>query len=577
MQPAPTRIWLTGEITVRRVRKEHWLIQVLNAAAAAQNAEVDRWQRSKRLRDVRCCQMRWHDQFSGAVTAAVAVSGSGRRVQWAVCADAEHGWVPQSESPVRRVGLLSADTALEVVCDPSGLPSGNAGMMLAPEDRDFADEDVAASVAGSLTDPARSVGVLVGSVAQFKTQRIERVWARLDEAQWPGLLAVVLASPDGRQELNGWLGQQPIPAQGGARYFPPPGELGNQVLAAEEFHRSERIQALVAAALASRAGAVPPVLASCAADVLPEPRPTPAPLVPAVSDSRADPATLQSVRRELAAATDSNAELEQRVEQLRQQCQALRAERDQARDEVAALRHQPAARELLAEVKTLRARNEALQAEVDLWQEANDDTEADRDRLRVQVSVLMGRLGKLDPAAAAEPTDAPDITHGSFEELLAAPFPDVQITAELAPALRLDADPKAAIYRRKTLIALRTLSAYAQAKRQRRREGQAAGPEMANVLSFLQSQHPGGLISARLVSLTESETVVNSARFSSERVFRVPPEVEPTGEAMFVSHIRIGSGRNLAPRLHFLDDTDGVTGKVYVGYVGPHLPNTKTN
>jgi hypothetical protein len=31
-----------------------------------------------------------------------------------------------------------------------------------------------------------------------------------------------------------------------------------------------------------------------------------------------------------------------------------------------------------------------------------------------------------------------------------------------------------------------------------------------------------------------------------------------------------------APRLHFLDDTDR-TGHVYVGYLGAHLPTSKTN
>jgi hypothetical protein len=43
------------------------------------------------------------------------------------------------------------------------------------------------------------------------------------------------------------------------------------------------------------------------------------------------------------------------------------------------------------------------------------------------------------------------------------------------------------------------------------------------------------------------------------------------------AHIRIGSGKPPAPRMHFHDDTSGSTGKIYVGHLGPHLPNYQTN
>jgi hypothetical protein len=29
--------------------------------------------------------------------------------------------------------------------------------------------------------------------------------------------------------------------------------------------------------------------------------------------------------------------------------------------------------------------------------------------------------------------------------------------------------------------------------------------------------------------------------------------------------------------MHFHDDTNGATGKIYVGHLGPHLPNYQTN
>lgn len=41
------------------------------------------------------------------------------------------------------------------------------------------------------------------------------------------------------------------------------------------------------------------------------------------------------------------------------------------------------------------------------------------------------------------------------------------------------------------------------------------------------------------------------------------------------AHLKIGGGNTIAPRLHFYDDCPR-SGKVYVGYLGPHLRNTLT-
>lgn len=72
---------------------------------------------------------------------------------------------------------------------------------------------------------------------------------------------------------------------------------------------------------------------------------------------------------------------------------------------------------------------------------------------------------------------------------------------------------------------------------------------------------------------TESSQTVN--QFGHHRVFPVPTTVNPAGKIMMLAHIRLGQANTLAPRLHYYDDVDG-TGKIYIGYIGPHLPNTKT-
>ena len=61
------------------------------------------------------------------------------------------------------------------------------------------------------------------------------------------------------------------------------------------------------------------------------------------------------------------------------------------------------------------------------------------------------------------------------------------------------------------------------------------------------------------------------------RRFRVPSAISATGSAMMWAHVKIGNSGQTAPRLHYFDDTSGPTGAVIVGYIGPHLRNTRSS
>jgi hypothetical protein len=74
----------------------------------------------------------------------------------------------------------------------------------------------------------------------------------------------------------------------------------------------------------------------------------------------------------------------------------------------------------------------------------------------------------------------------------------------------------------------------------------------------------------------ESEDVRNNARLSAARMFTVPEEVEPGGEVFMGAHFRIAKAGMVSPRMHYFDAT-AIDGKVYVGYIGPHLPTKMTN
>lgn len=73
------------------------------------------------------------------------------------------------------------------------------------------------------------------------------------------------------------------------------------------------------------------------------------------------------------------------------------------------------------------------------------------------------------------------------------------------------------------------------------------------------------------VASGESATVQNNDEMRRRRVFPVPKSVDARGETEMFAHVKLGVGSTF-PRLHFIEHK----GTVYVGYIGPHLPNTKT-
>lgn len=82
------------------------------------------------------------------------------------------------------------------------------------------------------------------------------------------------------------------------------------------------------------------------------------------------------------------------------------------------------------------------------------------------------------------------------------------------------------------------------------------------------------------LAMRESESVESNERLRKQRVLPVATEVDPSGRTLMWAHLKIAEGGGpLAPRVYFHDDTRGSTGKVHVGFVGPHryMENTKTN
>ncbi|MFF3589043.1 hypothetical protein ACFYYI_18050 [Streptomyces sp. NPDC002387] len=104
----------------------------------------------------------------------------------------------------------------------------------------------------------------------------------------------------------------------------------------------------------------------------------------------------------------------------------------------------------------------------------------------------------------------------------------------------------------------------------------ADGSSSGDFLSWCKSEASSAFpFPAAKVAMRESDTVARNGKLRVDRMLPVPKAVDPSGKVFMQAHLKVGGGNTIAPRLHFYDDGPR-SGKVYVGYLGPHLRNTLT-
>ncbi|MFE2414814.1 hypothetical protein ACFXDE_41420 [Kitasatospora sp. NPDC059408] len=184
---------------------------------------------------------------------------------------------------------------------------------------------------------------------------------------------------------------------------------------------------------------------------------------------------------------------------------------------------------------------------------------------------FVGAPGVPRTAALPDPVAGPDDNPDTFTELLSrlGEFPLLTFTGDQKSALALDELQCAgAGWARLAWDGLTALQEYAEAAVR----GEAGG-------DFKQwCEHtPDGChrFPPRKAVRGESRTVHSHTKWKRERMLPVPECVDASRRAFMGAHLRIGGGRT-APRLHYLDDCSG-SGRIYVGYIGLHLTNTRTN
>ncbi|MEU4828801.1 hypothetical protein AB0H37_43760 [Actinomadura sp. NPDC023710] len=205
------------------------------------------------------------------------------------------------------------------------------------------------------------------------------------------------------------------------------------------------------------------------------------------------------------------------------------------------------------------------------YQDTEDALSAfnDLERARAENDELRRQLrgtGRYEANRLAQPLPGQP---NSFEELWERlnAWDGIRVTADKDRALVLDEGERSRVWAAKAWQGLRALDSYARAAC----EGFKGG-----FYQYCESPPPGmASWPHKQVAMTESESTMNA--WGKERIFSVPLQVHPSGRQVMQAHLKLHSRGSPSPRIYFLDDTKGSTGQVIVGYIGPHLTNTKTN
>ncbi|MFD8598549.1 hypothetical protein ACFV1L_26445 [Kitasatospora sp. NPDC059646] len=147
-------------------------------------------------------------------------------------------------------------------------------------------------------------------------------------------------------------------------------------------------------------------------------------------------------------------------------------------------------------------------------------------------------------------------------------FPLLEFTGDSKETLALDGQADGPGWARLTWDGLTALQEYADAAVR----GEAGG----DFKQWCEHTPPGcHRFPPRKAVRGESRTVASHGKWKRQRMLPVPAVVDSSCRAFMGAHLRIGGG-GTAPRVHYLDDCSG-SGRIYVGYIGLHLTNTRTN
>jgi hypothetical protein len=224
----------------------------------------------------------------------------------------------------------------------------------------------------------------------------------------------------------------------------------------------------------------------------------------------------------------------------------------------------------LAELQNAYDTVKGLEGQVTRLQRETEDLRRENDQMRRSFAVysqaMDGEPSEPDVAIPNDATTSAEVVELARKHLKGLVIPD---SASVALA-ELDAATEARAWARSAWRGLRALDAY------------TADAENYNGFWDWCERSGRSLVAAsnRELALSESEFVMKSRELREKRRFAVDSQVDTSGAILMFAHLKVseGGGQNI-PRIYFHDDTKGVTGKIHIGFFGPHrfVPNKSTN
>ena len=271
----------------------------------------------------------------------------------------------------------------------------------------------------------------------------------------------------------------------------------------------------------------------------------------------------EALEEQLKRANADKVKLEQRVSTLEDEAQRLTTERDRAVEK---------SERLSKEAETLQEQLDRAQAKV---QSAEAERLIAQQNLEAQSNEFLTHFSGKINAESDGSTKAPDTveTFAALVEAAREHLNHIELPASAERDLdALDAALEAEFWAQDAWLGLRALDEYA------RDVGDFTGGfwEWCKN-SNAQHRWPA---SQKKLAMKESDSVTHSRDLSRKREFEVSTELQNSGRLVMHAHLKVaeGGGQNI-PRIYFYDDAKGDTGKVHIGFIGPHrlVPNTKTS
>lgn len=229
---------------------------------------------------------------------------------------------------------------------------------------------------------------------------------------------------------------------------------------------------------------------------------------------------------------------------------------------------------ILANQTNVQLREALEEAELDAAIAEESSRQLEREN-----SLLRRRLVRVKQGedAYVAPIDGEWSAPASLEELVQRITPGagshkaltlIEFTGDMAPVTEIDAYDSVARYASAFWDYIHVLYDFAAQK--------SGGYFSGNVHMYLNDDLVDGhKCSPQRHAGTESDSVKNNKLWYQERMLPVPQNVDPLGRVFMGAHFKPTHRDTVAPRMHYYDDLEG-TGKVYVGYIGRHLTNTKS-